>query len=163
MKILRNKTLLLIIITLLSFNNSKAQTFQNIDFTQAAEHTIHAVVHIQCDYAQQTNFYEDFFGFLIPQQRSRTFQTSGSGVIIHQDGYIVTNNHVVQDADSIQVILNDKRRYKARIIGNDASSDIAVIKIEAENLPIVEFGDSDKSKIGQWVLAVGNQIGRAHV
>lgn len=156
MKILRNKTLLLIIITLLSFNNSKAQTFQNIDFTQAAEHTIHAVVHIQCDYAQQTNFYEDFFGFLIPQQRSRTFQTSGSGVIIHQDGYIVTNNHVVQDADSIQVILNDKRRYKARIIGNDASSDIAVIKIEAENLPIVEFGDSDKSKIGQWVLAVGN-------
>ncbi|MFA7081755.1 MAG: trypsin-like peptidase domain-containing protein [Bacteroidales bacterium] len=156
MKNLTQKSLLLIIITFLSFNNTKAQTIPSIDFTQAAEHTVHAVVHIQCDYAQQTNFYEDFFGFLIPQQRSRTFQTSGSGVIIDKDGYIVTNNHVVQDADSIQVILNDKRRYKARIIGTDPSADLAVIKIEASDLPIVEFGDSDNSKIGQWVLAVGN-------
>lgn len=156
MKNLTQKSLLFIIITLLSINNLKAQTIPNIDFTQAAEHTVHAVVHIQCDYAQQTNFYEDFFGFLIPQQRSRTFQTSGSGVIIDKDGYIVTNNHVVQDADSIQVILNDKRRYKARIIGTDPSADLAVIKIEASDLPIVEFGDSDNSKIGQWVLAVGN-------
>lgn len=156
MKNLNQKSLLFIIITLLIINNLKAQTIPNIDFTNAAEHTIHAVVHIQCDYAQQTNFYDDFFGFLIPQQRSRTFQTSGSGVIIDKDGYIVTNNHVVQDADSIQVILNDKRRYRARIIGTDPSADLAVIKIEASDLPIVEFGDSDKTKIGQWVLAVGN-------
>lgn len=156
MKNLNQKSLFFIIITLLIINNLKAQAIPNIDFTNAAEHTIHAVVHIQCDYAQQTNFYDDFFGFLIPQQRSRTFQTSGSGVIIDKDGYIVTNNHVVQDADSIQVILNDKRRYRARIIGTDPSADLAVIKIEASDLPIVEFGDSDKTKIGQWVLAVGN-------
>ena len=156
MKNLRKKSILLIIITFLSLNSSKAQTIPNIDFTKAAEHTVHAVVHIQCDYSQQTNFYEDFFGFLIPQQRSRTFQTSGSGVIINKDGYIVTNNHVVQDADKILVTLNDKRQYKAEIIGNDASADLAVIKIDASDLPIIEFGDSDNSKIGQWVLAVGN-------
>ena len=156
MKTLTKKSILLIICTFLSLNIVKAQNIPIIDFTKAAEHTVHAVVHIQSDYAQQTNFYEDFFGFLIPQQRSRTFQTSGSGVIINSDGYIVTNNHVVQDADSIQVILNDKRRYKATIVGNDASADLAVIKIDAKDLPIVEFGDSDNTKIGQWVLAVGN-------
>ena len=156
MKTLTKKSILLIICTFLILNVVRAQNIPIIDFTKAAEHTIHAVVHIQSDYAQQTNFYEDFFGFLIPQQRSRTFQTSGSGVIINSDGYIVTNNHVVQDADSIQVILNDKRRYKATIVGNDASADLAVIKIDAKDLPIVEFGDSDNTKIGQWVLAVGN-------
>lgn len=156
MKKLTKESILLIICTFLSLNIVKAQSISNIDFTKAAEHTIHAVVHIQSDYAQQTNFYEDFFGFLIPQQRSRTFQTSGSGVIINSDGYIITNNHVVQDADSVQVILNDKRRYKATIVGNDASADLAVIKIDAKDLPIVEFGDSDNTKIGQWVLAVGN-------
>ncbi|MDD4002241.1 MAG: trypsin-like peptidase domain-containing protein [Bacteroidales bacterium] len=156
MKTLTKKSILLIICTFLSLNIVKAQNIPIIDFTKAAEHTVHAVVHIQSDYAQQTNFYEDFFGFLIPQQRSRTFQTSGSGVIINSDGYIVTNNHVVQDADSIQVILNDKRRYKATIVGNDASADLAVIKIDAKDLPIIEFGDSDNTKIGQWVLAVGN-------
>ena len=160
MKTLIKKTTPFFITTFLLFNFASCQnnttTTSPIDFTQAAEHTIHAVVHIQCEYAQQTNFYEDFFGFLIPQQRSRTYQTSGSGVIISNDGFIVTNNHVVQDADSIQVILNDKRRYKATIVGNDPSADLAVIKIDAKDLPTVEFGDSDKTKIGQWVLAVGN-------
>lgn len=156
MKTLTKKSILLIICTFLSFNFVNAQSIPNIDFTKAAEHTIHAVVHIQCEYAQQTNFYDDFFGFIIPQQRSLTFQTSGSGVIIKNDGYIITNNHVVQDADSIQVILNDKRKYKATIVGNDASADLAVIKIDATDLPVVEFGDSDYTKIGQWVLAVGN-------
>lgn len=160
MRTLIQKTIPLIISTFLLFNVASSQnnttTITPIDFTQAAEHTIHAVVHIQCEYAQQTNFYDDFFGFIIPQQRSRTYQTSGSGVILSSDGYIITNNHVVQDADSIQVILNDKRRYKAVIVGNDPSADLAVIKIDAIDLPIIEFGDSDKTKIGQWVLAVGN-------
>jgi len=160
MRTLIQKTIPFVISTFLLFNFASCQnnttTTSPIDFTQAAEHTIHAVVHIQCEYAQQTNFYEDFFGFLIPHQRSRTYQTSGSGVIISNDGFIVTNNHVVQDADSIQVILNDKRRYKATIVGNDPSADLAVIKIDAKDLPTIEFGDSDKTKIGQWVLAVGN-------
>jgi len=150
------KTVVLISFTLLFYNCTKAQKSPCIDFTQAAEHTVHAVVHIQCEYSQQTLFYEDFFGFLNPQLRNRTYQTSGSGVIIKENGYIITNNHVVQDADKIQVTLNDKRTFKAEIIGNDPSADLAVLKIEAKELPIIEFGDSDKTKIGQWVLAVGN-------
>lgn len=150
------KTVVLISFTLLFYNCTKAQKSPYIDFTQAAEHTVHAVVHIQCEYSQQTLFYEDFFGFLNPQLRNRTYQTSGSGVIINENGYIITNNHVVQDADKIQVTLNDKRTFKAEIIGNDPSADLAVLKIEAKELPIIEFGDSDKTKIGQWVLAVGN-------
>jgi serine protease Do len=156
MKTLTKKSIVLFISTFLAFNVAFSQSIPAIDFSKAAENSIHAVVHIQCEYAQQTNFYDDFFGFLIPQQRARTIQTSGSGVIIKNDGYIITNNHVVQDADSIQVILNDNRSYNAKIIGTDPSADLAVIKIDAKDLPIIEFGDSDKTKIGQWVLAVGN-------
>ncbi len=122
------KTVVLISFTLLFYNCTKAQKSPYIDFTQAAEHTVHAVVHIQCEYSQQTLFYEDFFGFLNPQLRNRTYQTSGSGVIIKENGYIITNNHVVQDADKIQVTLNDKRTFKAEIIGNDPSADLAVLK-----------------------------------
>jgi Do/DeqQ family serine protease len=156
MKTLTKKSIVLFISTFLAFNVAFSQSIPAIDFTKAAENSIHAVVHIQCEYAQQTNFYDDFFGFIIPQQRARNIQTSGSGVIIKSDGYIITNNHVVQDADSIQVILNDNRSYNAKIIGTDPSADLAVIKIDAKDLPIIEFGDSDKTKIGQWVLAVGN-------
>ncbi len=155
MKTLTKKSIVLFISTLL-FNVAFSQGIPGFDFTKAAENSIHAVVHIQCEYSQQTNFYDDFFGFIIPQQTARTIQTSGSGVIIKNDGYIITNNHVVQDADSIQVILNDNRSYNAKIIGTDPSADLAVIKIDAKDLPIIEFGDSDKTKIGQWVLAVGN-------
>lgn len=156
MKTLTKKSIVLFISTFLVFNVAFSQSIPAIDFTKAAENSIHSVVHIQCEYSQQTNFYDDFFGFIIPQQRARSIQTSGSGVIIKNDGYIITNNHVVQDADSIQVILNDNRTYSAKIIGTDASADLAVIKIDAKDLPIIEFGDSDKTKIGQWVLAVGN-------
>ena len=156
MKTLTKKSIVLFIATFLVFNVALSQGIPGFDFTKAAENSIHAVVHIQCEYSQQTNFYDDFFGFIIPQQRARTIQTSGSGVIIKNDGYIITNNHVVQDADSIQVILNDNRTYNAKIIGTDPSADLAVIKIDAKDLPIIEFGDSDKTKIGQWVLAVGN-------
>lgn len=156
MKTLTKKSIVLFISTFLVFNVAFSQSIPAIDFTKAAENSIHSVVHIQCEYSQQTNFYDDFFGFIIPQQRARSIQTSGSGVIIKNDGYIITNNHVVQDADSIQVILNDNRTYSAKIIGTDPSADLAVIKIDAKDLPIIEFGDSDKTKIGQWVLAVGN-------
>ena len=89
-------------------------------------------------------------------QEEEEVQQFGSGVIISSDGYIVTNNHVVQDADSIQVTLNDKRVYIAKLIGNDPNSDIAVVKIDANNLPFLTYGNSDEVKVGEWVLAVGN-------
>jgi len=127
-----------------------------IDFTKAAEHTVNTVVHIQCEYTQQTTFYSDFFWFLTPSPNNRKIQTSGSGVIITSDGYIITNNHVVQDAESIQVVLNDRRTYSAELVGNDPEADLAVIKINETDLPSIEFGNSDETKIGQWVLAVGN-------
>lgn len=133
----------------------KAQ-LPTIDFTKAAEHTVNAVVHIQCEFSQQNNFYSDFFWFLAPQPSSRKIQTSGSGVIIREDGYIITNNHVVQDAETIHVVLNDRRTYTAEIIGNDPEADLAVIKIKETELPTIDFGNSDETKIGQWVLAVGN-------
>lgn len=127
-----------------------------IDFTKAAEHTVNAVVHIQCEFTQENTFYSDFFWFLAPSPNNRKIQTSGSGVIISADGYIITNNHVVQDAESIQVVLNDRRTYSAELVGNDPEADLAVLKINETDLPIIEFGNSDETKIGQWVLAVGN-------
>lgn len=135
----------------------KAQSNGGLDFTFAAEKTVHGVVHIQCETTVQSVFYDDFFSFLLPpQSRERSYQTSGSGVIISEDGYVITNNHVVQDAETINVVLNDKRSYVARLVGNDPSSDLAVIKIEADGLEPLQFGNSDEVKIGEWVLAVGN-------
>ncbi|MBO6118096.1 MAG: trypsin-like peptidase domain-containing protein [Bacteroidales bacterium] len=158
---------LTVLMVSLSFN------LKSQDFTLAAEKSVHSVVYIQCLYHQQTSYYDDFFnndffsqffsfdpfsmfGQSQPKQRVRTYQTSGSGVIISSDGYIVTNNHVVADADSVTVTLNDRREYVARIIGTDADNDLAVIKIEASDLQPLEYGNSDQVKIGQWVLAVGN-------
>ena len=135
----------------------KAQSNGGLDFTFAAEKTVHGVVHIQCETTVQSVFYDDFFSFLLPpQSRERSYQTSGSGVIIPEDGYVITNNHVVQDAETINVVLNDKRSFVARLVGNDPSSDLAVIKIEADGLEPLQFGNSDEVKIGEWVLAVGN-------
>ncbi len=142
-----------------------------IDLTHAAESTVNSVVYIKVTMAskiiRQTyrspfdDFFGDFFGFGDGQNRRQQIETpkrqaAGSGVIISTDGYIVTNNHVVEDADEIQVKLNDKREFKGRIIGTDKTSDLALIKIEAEGLHAIPIGDSDKLKIGEWVLAVGN-------
>lgn len=142
-----------------------------VDLTSAAETAVNSVVYIkvtinskvqQREYSSPfDDFFGDFFGFGGGQNRKQQVETpkrqaSGSGVIISSDGYIVTNNHVVDDADEIQVKLNDKREFKARIIGTDKTSDLALIKIEAEGLPAIKIGDSDKLKIGEWVLAVGN-------
>ena len=135
----------------------KAQSNGGLDFTFAAEKTVHGVVHIQCETTVQSVFYDDFFSFLLPpQSRERSYQTSGSGVIISEAGYVITNNHVVQDAETINVVLNDKRSFVARLVGNDPSSDLAVIKIEADGLEPLQVGNSDEVKIGEWVLAVGN-------
>lgn len=127
------------------------------DFTMASEESVHAVVHINTRSEQEGGFYNfhDFFERR-GQPRSREVRASGSGVIISQDGYIVTNNHVVEEADDINVTLNNKRTFEAKIVGTDPSTDLAVIKIEAEDLPYLVYGDSGELKVGEWVLAVGN-------
>jgi serine protease Do len=139
------------------------------DFTYAAEKATPAVVHITTKMTrnvsrqgQMVDPFEDFFGGNPfgggggRRQQPEAQEASGSGVIISADGYIVTNNHVVQDADEVSVILNDKRSYKAKVISTDPSTDIAVIQVKATNLPFLDFGDSDAIRVGEWVLAVGN-------
>ncbi|MFO7723192.1 MAG: Do family serine endopeptidase [Bacteroidales bacterium] len=132
------------------------------DFVDAAGLTIHAVVHIKTFYTQKSSVYDnffgfhDFFGFDPFPRRSYPIQASGSGVIISSDGYIVTNNHVVQEAEQIEVTLNDKRTFPAKIIGRDPSTDLALIKVDEKDLPYILFGNSDDVKVGEWVLAVGN-------
>jgi len=137
---------------------------ENNDFTYAAEKTVNAVVHVKVMTTVSGRRYIDpfeyYFGYRDrDRQREREQQPvigSGSGVIISTDGYIITNNHVVAEADSINVTLNDKRSFNAKLIGKDPTTDIALIKIEADNLNPISFGDSEKLKVGEWVLAVGN-------
>lgn len=129
-----------------------------VDFTYAAEMTVHAVVHVRTKTtvgAQASNpimewFYGDSYS------RPREVSGYGSGVIISEDGYIITNNHVIDDAENVEVKLNDNRTFPAAIIGRDPSTDIALLKIKANNLPFVRYGDSEQLKLGEWVLAVGN-------
>ena len=127
------------------------------DFTDVAAATIDGVVHIKTEMTQLTPLYQSFFGFIIERGVQRqTYSAYGSGVIITADGYILTNNHVVQDAERITVRLNDRRELPAKLIGNDPATDLAVIKIEANNLSYIPFGNSDKVRIGEPVLAIGN-------
>jgi len=157
-------------------NSTLSESVENISFVEAAEKSTVGVVHIRAEESEtlaqqrmqenrrnrQNNGFEffnleDFFGgggggygqFF--RQKG-----SGSGVIISNDGYIVTNNHVVEFADNIKVTLSDKKEYNAKKIGTDPSTDLAVIKIEGENFPTVKFADSDEVRVGEWVLAVGN-------
>ncbi len=126
------------------------------DFTAAAELTVHAVVHVTTEsISQQGNdpFYQFFYGRPMPPQAVRS---SGSGVIISPDGYIVTNNHVVDGAENIEVALNDRTFFTAEVIGQDPTTDLALLKIDGENLTYIEYGNSDETKVGEWVLAVGN-------
>ncbi|MEO0312087.1 MAG: hypothetical protein RIQ89_1744 [Bacteroidota bacterium] len=130
----------------------------NLDFTQAADATLHAVVHVKTKYqrrAQQYNPFNDPWGmFGTPQPRQQ--ESSGSGVILTEDGYIATNNHVIDDADEVEITLNDNRTFTAKVIGTDPSTDLALLKIDEKNLPFVTYGNSDDVKVGEWVLAVGN-------
>ncbi|MBN1986906.1 MAG: Do family serine endopeptidase [Prolixibacteraceae bacterium] len=131
------------------------------DLTFAAENSIHSVVHIATQsvrgggWSSGNPFLDEFFG-LRRYQEPQIAQGFGSGVILSDDGYIVSNNHVIEEAQKIKVILNDKREFEARLVGTDPSTDIALLKIEAENLPYLTYGDSDQLKLGEWVLAVGN-------
>ena len=132
-----------------------------VDLTYAAGQTVQAVVHVRVRSTvaiddESDNPFFQFFNENNIRQQPRKVTGFGSGVIISPDGYIVTNNHVIDGADSIQVTLNNNKSYTAAIVGRDPDTDIALIKIKAENLPVVKFGDSDNLKLGEWVLAVGN-------
>ena len=133
------------------------------DFVDAAERSVDAVVHIMTKVVRQSNTYEDFFGALLGQiygypgqTRNNTMVAYGSGVVLTPDGYIVTNNHVVEGADEVEVTFNNKVKKTATIIGTDPTTDLALIKVEASDLAYLTFGDSDNVRIGEWVLAVGN-------
>ncbi len=137
----------------------------NLDFRMAAKKSMPVVVHITASESQDLankrrqntprGMQDWFFGspFETPFQLKKG---SGSGVIYSHDGYIVTNNHVVDFADEVLVTLSDNRQYTAKVIGKDPKSDLAVLKIEADGLPVLEFADSDNAEVGEWVLAVGN-------
>jgi len=130
-----------------------------MDFTAIAEKVTPAVVHIrstqQRPTREQSQSFDPFREFFGPRNYGPS-QSSGSGVIINASGYIVTNNHVVQGADVVDVTLNDNRSFKAEVIGTDPDTDLALIKINQSGLPFIPFVDSDKARIGEWVLAVGN-------
>ncbi len=142
---------------------------ENLNFVAAAAAVTPAVVHVMTEYAapavdqrqqQMDPFLRQFFGDQLEQFRGQQpqggGQGSGSGVIIAANGYIVTNNHVIDKASKIEVVLDDKRKFEAELVGADPNTDLAVLKVKADNLPFVKYGNSDDVKVGQWVLAVGN-------
>jgi len=131
------------------------------DLTYAAEKSVHTVVHIATQsyrgggWSSGNPFFDEFFG--LPRNPQPRIATGfGSGVILSEDGYIVTNNHVVERAHKIKVILNDRREFDAELAGTDPSTDIALLKIDADDLPFISYGNSDDLMLGEWVLAVGN-------
>ena len=156
-------------VQLTNYNLPPSPQLQLPDLTQAAEKSVHAVVHITTKVKARTYgdgndnpLYDFFFG---PGGNSRQRGDNseheynlgaGSGVIIASDGYIVTNNHVIEDADNIEVVLNDNRKFTAKVIGRDPNTDIALVKIDATGLPFLVWGNSESLKLGEWVLAVGN-------
>lgn len=145
----------------MQFVNLPANSQQQLpDLTFAAENSVHAVVHIATQsvrdggWSSGNPFFDEFFGFR--RQEPQIAMGYGSGVILSEDGYIVTNNHVIERSQKIKVILNNKEEYDARLIGSDPSTDLALLKIDAEGLPYLTYGNSDELKLGEWVLAVGN-------
>ncbi|MBF9253346.1 Do family serine endopeptidase [Pontibacter sp. 172403-2] len=141
---------------------------EGLNFVKAAQVATPAVVHVMTTYTAQATadnrtpmdpFLRDFFGDGFGERVPRGPQeASGSGVIIATNGYIVTNNHVIDKADEIKVVLDDKRTYKATLVGADPTTDIALIKIDEDKLPTIRYGNSDDLQVGEWVLAVGNPL-----
>lgn len=131
------------------------------DLTYAAEAAVDAVVYVEVTVTQQYQMTDPFFRFFFGDEgpQTREQQGSGSGVIIRPDGYIVTNNHVVANATKVQVTLNNNKVYDAKVIGTDPATDVALIKIDAQGLQTLPFGDSDQLRLGEWVLAVGSPLG----
>lgn len=154
---------------IVAFNQVSQAQFRTVDynrdnypdFTYAAESAVDAVVYVRVLSQQKGNqptsdLFEFFFGFGNGGENSRPVAGSGSGVIIREDGYIVTNNHVIDNATKIEVTLNNNQTYPARLIGTDPATDVALLKIEEKGLPVVKFADSDKLRLGEWVIAIGS-------
>ncbi len=142
-----------------NFTRNVGLSAEAVDFTAAAENTIHTVVHVKnmTVYNVPSNPMMEFFYGMKGGGGQQTQVGTGSGVIISEDGYIVTNNHVVKDATELEITLNNNKTYKAKLVGTDSKMDIALLKVEAnEKLPYATFGNSDTIKVGEWVLAVGN-------
>ena len=170
------KKILFTLMTLVAMTACAGAPISQDDFTRVAEATVNGVVSVK-SYAtprtsqygsSQGEYYDPFFEFFFgsprrqqtPQEQPKQRQLGlGSGVIIDADGYIVTNNHVIADAERLEVTLNDNRTYNATVIGADPNTDLALIKIDADDLHVIPIGDSEKLKVGQWVLAVGNPFG----
>jgi serine protease Do len=142
--------------TPVKFTSGIASSPASIDFTDAANRTVHGVVHIKTTYSTQQVAYSPFELFFGGGGGRQPQASTGSGVIISNDGYIVTNNHVVDAAEKVEVTLSDNKKYEGKVVGADPSTDLALVKIEAKNLPFIPFGNSDDVQVGQWVLAVGN-------
>ena len=142
-----------------NFQQGARFNFDENSFVNASKKTVNSVVHVKnmTVAPEITSIFDLFYGNVPQQGGKERLAGTGSGVIISPDGYIVTNNHVITGASSVQVTLNDNKTYKAEIIGTDSSSDIALLKIKTdEKLPFLTFADSDNTQIGEWVLAVGN-------
>lgn len=167
-KIIVNYLLFSCLCFIIPFQHIHAQSTSKgmnyVDLTTAAEKSVNAVVYIKTEFTQKNSAWDEFFGGTIWEHifgsapSMYPVQAAGSGVIVSPDGYIVTNNHVVEDAVKATITLNDKREYNGTIVGTDPSTDLALIKIEAENLPYLTFANSDSVRIGEWVLAVGNPM-----
>jgi len=154
-------------IQLASFlKDSTIKVPKGLNFIVAANAVKSSVVHIKTTYGGRGKYssssdpledmFRQFHGNDNYRRRRRSRQSSGSGVIITDNGYIATNYHVIENAGQIDVILNDKRSYEAKLVGKDPTTDLALLKINEKNLPFVKYGNSDRAKIGEWVLAVGN-------
>lgn len=146
------------------FDSSDFVVPEGLNFVYAAKAATPAVVHIRTTYSgsqgttknPMEDFFRDYFGDQYPRQDRGPGRGAGSGVIVSEDGYIATNNHVIDGASEIEVLLNDNRSYKAELVGTDPDTDLALLKIEEENLAKMSFGNSDNIQIGEWVLAIGN-------
>ena len=145
-------------------NPIKVSSAGTADFTQAAAAVAPGVVHIKTTYEAKSDgdrrsspfdMFDDFFGGGGRQMQRMPRAASGSGVIISDDGYIVTNNHVVENASKVEVVLTDRRKVEAKVIGRDPNTDLALIKVNATGLPVVKMGNSDNVQVGEWVLAIG--------
>ena len=137
--------------------NYKVEGNNRPNFIKASEQAIQAVVHIKSKYISNEiyGYYDPFYGKRFFNQSKENI-ANGSGVIISEDGYIITNKHVINNAEEIEVVLNDKRTYSAKILGEDSNSDLALLKIEENKLPFLKFYNSNNLRVGEWVLAVGN-------
>ncbi|WP_439881367.1 Do family serine endopeptidase [Pontibacter sp. MBLB2868] len=151
-----------------NMRSSDAVVPEGLNFVKAAQVSTPAVVHVMTEYSVRSSeqygspmdpFLREFFGDGFGERAPRGPQLgSGSGVIIASNGYIITNNHVIDKADKIEVVMDDKRKFEATLVGTDPTTDIALLKIEADKLPTVRYGNSDDLQVGEWVLAVGNPM-----